>query len=86
MNKQEFIKLVVSSGYGTQSAAEHYIEQHDKTEYTTEDFIELYHTSMHWSGVASDKGLNHVYGLNGRTTAFSNGIRGNSGGGQDWRL
>lgn len=86
MNEKEFIKLAVSSGYGTKVATERYVNQHDKTKYTTEDFIELYHTSMHWSGVASDKGLNHVYGLNGRTTAFSNGIRGNSGGGQDWRL
>lgn len=85
MNKQEFIKLAVSSGYGTQSAAEHYIEQHDKTEYTTEDFIELYHTSMHWSGVAADKGLLPAHGVNGRTTAFRNGVGGNSGSGQDWR-
>ena len=53
MNKQEFIKLAVSSGYGTKASAEHYVNQHDKTEYTTEDFIELYHTSMHWSGSTS---------------------------------
>lgn len=86
MTKDEFIKLAVSSGYGTKSAAERYVNQHNKTEYTTDDFIEMYHTSMHWSGVSSDKGLNHVYGLNGRTTAFSNGICGNSGGRQDWRL
>lgn len=31
MNKQEFIKLAVSSGYGTKSAAEHYTEQHNKS-------------------------------------------------------
>lgn len=85
MNKDEFIRLAVSSGYGTKASAEHYVNQHNKPKYTTDDFIEMYHTSMHWSGVASDKGLNHVYGLNGRTTAFSNGIRGNSSGGQDWR-
>ena len=84
MNKQEFIKLAVSSGYGTKSAAEHYTEQHEKSEYTTDDFIELYHASMRWSGVAADKGLRSVYNLNGKTTAF-NGIRGNSGSGQDWR-
>lgn len=86
MTKEEFIKLAVLSGYGTKSAAEHYVNQHTKPEYTTDDFIEMYHTSMHWSGVSADKGLNHVYGLNGKTTAFSNGISGNSGGGQDWRL
>ena len=84
MKKDEFIKLAVSSGYGTKSAAEHYTEKHDKPEYTTDDFIELYHTSMRWSGVAADKGLRTVFGMNGKTTAF-NGIRGNSGNGQDWR-
>ena len=85
MTREEFIKLAVSSGYGTKSAAEHYTEQHDKSEYTTDDFIELYHTSMRWSGVNADKGLLPAYGVNGRTTTFSNGIRGNSGSGQDWR-
>lgn len=84
MNKQEFIKLAASSGYGTKSAAERYAETHEKPEYTTDDFIELYHTSMRWSGVAAHKGLRPVYNLNGKTTAF-NGIRGNSGSGQDWR-
>lgn len=84
MNKQEFIKFAVSSGYGTKSSAERYAETNEKSEYTTDDFIELYHTSMRWSGVAAHKGLRPVYNLNGKTTAF-NGIRGNSGSGQDWR-
>ena len=78
MSKHEFIRLAVSSGYGTKSAAEHYTEQHDKPEYATDDFISLYHASMRWSGVAAHKGLRQVYDLNGKTTAF-NGIRGNSG-------
>lgn len=80
MNKQEFIKLAVSYGYGTKSAAERYAETHEKPEYTTDDFIDMYHTSMHLSGVAADKGLRPVYNLNDKTTAF-NGIRGNSGSG-----
>ena len=84
MTREEVIKLAVSSGYGTKSAAEHYTEQNDKAEYTTDDFISLYHTSMHWSGVVAHKGLRPVYNLNGKTTAF-NGIRGNSGSVQDWR-
>ena len=84
MNKDEFIKLAVSSGYGTKSAAERYTEKHDKPEYTTDDFIEMYHTSMQWQGVRKEKGLNYAYGLNGRTTAFSNGVTGNSGSRQDW--
>ena len=85
MTREEFIKLAVSSGYGTKSASEHYVEQHDKSEYTTDDFISLYHTSMHWSGVKADKGLLPAYEVNGRTTAFRNDICGNSGSGQDWR-
>lgn len=84
MTREEFIKLAVSSGYGTKSAAERYASEHNKPEYTTDDFIELYHASMRWSGVSADKGLRPVYNLNGKTTAF-NGIRGNSGSGQDWR-
>lgn len=39
MNKQEFIKLEVSSGYGTKSAAERYAETHEKPEYTTDDLL-----------------------------------------------
>lgn len=84
MNKQEFIKLAVSSGYGTKSAAERYAETHKKPKYTTDDFIDMYHTSMRWSGVAAHKGLRPVYNLNGKMTAF-NGVRGNSGSGRDWR-
>ncbi len=66
MNKQEFIKLAVFYGYGTKSAAERYAETHEKPEYATDDFISLYHTSMHWSGVAAHKGLRPVYNLTGR--------------------
>lgn len=83
MNKQEFIKLAVSSGYGTKSAAEHYTEQNDKPEYTTDDFIDMYHTSMHWSDVKADKGLLPAHGVNGKTTAFRNGVAGNYGSGQE---
>lgn len=85
MSKEEFINLAVSCGYGTKAAAENYVNKHDKPEYTTSDFIELYHTSMHWYGVASDKGLLPAHGVNGRTTAFRNGVGGNSGSSQDWR-
>lgn len=84
MNKEGFIKAAVSSGYGSKEAAVRYIEQHQKDEYTVQDFIELYHQSMRWKGCKSDKGLRPVYGINGRTTAMSNGIAGNSGGRQDW--
>lgn len=85
MNKEEFVKLAVSSGYANKHAAEQYAEKTGREEFTDNDFIELYHTSMHWEGCAADKGLRGVYGVNGRTTAMSNGIAGNSGNGTDWR-
>lgn len=83
MTREEFIKAAVLSGYALKTGAAAYTERVAKSEYTDRDFIELYHTSMHWSGVAADKGLRPI--KNGKTTAFSNGIRGNSGTGQDWR-
>lgn len=88
MNKEQFIKTAVKSGYGSEDAAKEYVEAHDKPEYDTDDFIALYHQypgCMHWGKCASDKGLRPVYGMNGKTTAMSNGIAGNSGSGQDWR-
>lgn len=85
MNKEEFIKLAVSSGYGTKGTAEKYVKENDKQEYTTDDFISMYHQSMHWNGVSADKGLLPVHGVNGRTTAFRNGVEGNSGSRQEWR-
>lgn len=43
MNKEQFIKAAVQSGYGSEEAAKEYIEAHDKSEYDTDDFIALYH-------------------------------------------
>lgn len=56
-----------------------------KDAYTDDDFVELHHRSMHWYNCTSDKGLRTAFGINGKTTAFSNGISGNSGRNQDWR-
>lgn len=88
MNKEEFIRVAVQSGYGSRDTAIKYAEENQKTEYTTDDFIALYHWSphcMHWSKCASDKGLRPVFGMYGKTTAMSNGIASNSGINQDWR-
>ena len=88
MNKEQFIKLAVQSGYGKEEAAREYTEANDKAEYDTDDFNALHHWSpncMHWSKCKSDRGLRPIFGLNGRTTAMSNGIAGTSGAGQDWR-
>jgi len=80
---EEFITAAQLSGYANKSAAEKYVERTKKEVYITQDFVELYHESMRWSGCAADKGLREVYGCNGKTTAINN-IRGNSSGGQDW--
>lgn len=88
MKKEEFIKLAQKCGYGSEDRARDYTERNPKTHYGVDDFIKLYHEptdSMHWSGVKSDKGLLPAHGVNGRTTAFRNGVGGNSGSGQDWR-
>lgn len=84
MNREEFIKTCVQSGYASKHAAEHYADESGKSEFTDSDIVELYHTSMHWEGCASDKGLRFVYGANGKTTAMSNGIMGNSNSHTDW--
>ena len=39
MNKEQFIKLAVQSGYGKEEAAREYTEANDKAEYDTDDFI-----------------------------------------------
>jgi hypothetical protein len=86
MNKDEFIRLAVKCGYSaTPQGAKHYVEEHPKDDYDTDDFIAMHETSMHWSGCASDKGLRTVWGMNAgcRTTAY-NGIEGNSGFREDW--
>lgn len=84
MNREEFIKLARSSGYGNKESAKKYADRTGREEFTDQDFIELYHESMKWSVCKADKGMRSVYGVNGKTTAMSNGIAGNSGNGQDW--
>lgn len=84
MNKEEFVKAVVLSGYGSREAAGRYTEQHQKDEYTEQDFVELYHKSMRWDHCNPVKRLRHIHGIDGKTTAMCNGIAGNSGRRQDW--
>lgn len=84
MNKEEFIKAAVLSGYGTQNAARAYTERQKKDEYMDEDFIELYREGKPWAWCEADRGLKSAHGINGKTTAMRNGIMGNSGAGQDW--
>lgn len=84
MNAEEFVRTVQNCGYGTKNGAKKYVELNPKDEYGTEDLIALHEGNMHWQGVSGDKGLVYVYGANGKTTAMSNGIMGNSSASQDW--
>jgi hypothetical protein len=87
VNKEEFIHLAVKCGYAaTPQGAKQYTEEHPKEDYDTGDFIAMHESSMHWNGIPSVKGLNGAWGIGKgcRTTAFSNGIAGNSGSHEDW--
>lgn len=86
MKKEEFIRTVQICGYGTKTGAKKYVELNPKEEYGTDDLIALYEGNMHWQGINGDKGLRYAYGANGKTTAYSNGICGNSGTRQDWGM
>lgn len=86
MKAEEFVKLASKCGYGTKASAKRYVEENPKVDYDTDDFKELYETSMHWQGISGDKGLGYAYGVNGKTTAYSNGISGNAGSRQDWGM
>lgn len=86
MNAEEFVRTVQSCGYGTKTGAKKYVELNPKDEYGTDDLIALYEGNMHWQGINGDKGLGYAYGVNGKTTAYSNGIFGNSGSRQDWGM
>lgn len=51
-----------------------------------DDLIVLHEGKMRWCGVAADRGLKYVEAANGKTTAFGNGLSGNSGARQDWGM
>lgn len=79
------MKQLKSLDTAVKKDAESYIKDHEKNSYTTDDIIKCYHRREEERCVAgSVKGLRYVYGINGKTTAMSNGIAGNSGNRQDW--
>lgn len=84
MNKSEFIRLAALSKYSTWCEAEDYVAENPKEFYTIDDFIKVYHDNREEYRNGYHKGLVEAYGINGRTTAMHNGIRGNSSGLQDW--
>ena len=69
MQAEEFINIVYNSGYATKKNAKKYTEKHPKDSYSDQDFIDVYRFNEE---------------MNGKTTAFRNGIRGNNSSGQDW--
>lgn len=85
MNKFDFIKTIKESGYGSEKNAKEYVDLHPKDEYNTNDIIDMYHAYTNISVAGGDvRGLRYVHGINGKTTAMSNGIMGNSSRNQDW--
>ena len=85
MDAKEFIETFQKSGYGSKKSAETYVENHKKNNYTIDNIIELYHSYEEVRcTVHGVKGLRSIYGINGKTTAMSNGIAGNSGNRKDW--
>lgn len=82
MTKEEFVELAVKCGYSNKPATNKYVKECNKEEYDIDDFILLYEKSMRWQNVKSDKGMLQI--RNGKITAFSNGIQGNSSKRQDW--
>ena len=82
MTKEEFVELAVKCGYSNKPAANKYVKEYDKEDYYTYYFILLHQKSMRCQNVKADKGM--LWIRNGKTTAFSNGIRGNSSRHQDW--
>ena len=85
MTREEFAVAAAMSGYGSKESAEKYTEDNPREDYTDQDFITLYESNhSRWEGVRATKGLYPVAGMNGKTTAFRNGIAGNSGNRQDW--
>ena len=82
MTADKFIEACVQSGYGNKAAANKYVKDNPKEEYSDDDFIALYHTSDGWSGVKRMQHL-HKIGNGSWSTCFS-GIMGNSSIHQDW--
>lgn len=83
MQAEEFINIVYNSGYATKKNAKKYTEKHPKDSYSDQDFIDVYRFNE------EKKEIDHTHCtmspiMNGKTTAFRNGIRGNNSSGQDW--
>ena len=83
MQAEEFINIACNSGYATKMNAKKYTEKHTKDSYSDQDFIDVYRFNE------EKKEIDHTHCtmspiMNGKTTAFRNGIRGNNSSGQDW--
>ena len=84
MTKTEFVKAATKSGYASKKIAESYVKTHPQDEYTDNDLISVYRYAENQSSKHTRPGLIPAAYTNGKTTAFSYGIRGNSSTHQDW--
>lgn len=86
MDADKFIDIAYKCGYSTKGNAKKYVKDNPKEDYDMDDLIVLHEGKMRWCGVAADRGLKYVEATNGKTTAFGNGLSGNSGVRQDWGM
>lgn len=86
MDADKFIDIAYKCGYSTKGNAKKYVKDNPKEDYDMDDLIVLHEGKMRWCGVLADRGLKYVEAANGNTTAFGNGLSGNSGARQDWGM
>lgn len=86
MDADKFIDIAHKCGYSNKGNAKKYVKDNPKEDYDMDDLIAVHEDRMHWSGVAADRGLKYVERVNGKTTAFGNGLSGNSSARQNWKI
>ena len=77
MTKNEFVEACSQAGYCRKEEAKYWAEN---------DMVDAYHAAQQWAGSRTCGLRGGVYGVNGKTTVFRNGVRGNSSGLQDWKM
>ena len=84
MTKEEFVKIATRGGYADKKSAEKYAKNCQREFFSDQDLMEVYRFAESQNDHHSHPGLVQSANTNGKTTAFSNGIRGNSSIHQDW--
>lgn len=86
MTKNEFVEACSQAGYCRKEEAKYWAEKHPKASYDENDMVDAYHAAQQWAGSRTCGLRGGVYGVNGKTTVFRNGVRGNGSGLQDWKM